>query len=67
MEALKRLWQISVKFFKFSNFLEIKVRTDRALKYLTHWLPVLPSYRNQLIDLHSKSVDWFLYEDNTGN
>ena len=25
-------------------------------------MPVLPSYRNQLIDLHSKSIDWFLYE-----
>ena len=33
---------------------------------LTHEVPVLPSYRNQLIDLHSKSIDWFLYEGNTG-
>ena len=24
------------------------------------------SYRNQSIDLHSKSIDWFLYEGNTG-
>ena len=23
--------------------------------------PELPSYGNQSIDLHSKSVDWFLY------
>ena len=23
------------------------------------------SYRNQSIDLHSKSIDWFLYESNT--
>ena len=23
------------------------------------------SYRNQSINLHSKSIDWFLYEDNT--
>ena len=22
--------------------------------------------RNQLIDLHRKSIDWFLYEGNTG-
>ena len=29
-------------------------------------MPVLPSYRNQSIDLHSKSIDWFLYVDNTG-
>ena len=27
---------------------------------------MLPSYRNQSIDLHSKSIDWFLYEGNTG-
>ena len=33
---------------------------------LTHEIPVLPSYRNQSIDLHSKSIDWFLYEGNTG-
>ena len=26
---------------------------------------MLPSYRNQSIDLHSKSIDWFLYEGNT--
>ena len=29
--------------------------------------PVLPSYRNQSIDLLCKSLDWFLYEGNTGN
>ena len=29
-------------------------------------MPLLPSYRNQLIDLLCKSVDWFLYEGNTG-
>ena len=28
-------------------------------------MPVLPSYRNQSIDVHSKSIDWFLYESNT--
>ena len=31
---------------------------------LTHYVPVLPSYRNQSIDLHSKSIHWFLYEGN---
>ena len=25
-----------------------------------------PSYRNQSIDLHSKSIDWFLYDDSFG-
>ena len=29
-------------------------------------MPVLPSYRNQSIDLHSKPIDRFLYEGNTG-
>ena len=29
-------------------------------------MPVLPSYKNQSVDLHSKSMDWFLYEGNTG-
>ena len=26
---------------------------------------ILPSYRNQSIDLLAKSIDWFLYEGNT--
>ena len=29
-------------------------------------MPVLPSYRHQSIDLLCKSIDWFLYEGNTG-
>ena len=29
-------------------------------------MPVLPSYRNQSIDLVCKSIDWFLYEGSTG-
>ena len=29
-------------------------------------MPVLTSYRNQSIDLLCKSIDWFLYEGNTG-
>ena len=37
-----------------------------AFNMLTHEVPVLPSYRNQSIDLYSKSIDWFLYEGNTG-
>ena len=27
---------------------------------------LLPSYRTQLIDLHSKSIDLFLYQGNIG-
>ena len=29
-------------------------------------MPVLPSYRNQSIDLLCKSIDWFLHEGNSG-
>ena len=29
-------------------------------------MPVLPSYRKQSVDLQSKSIEWFLYEGNTG-
>ena len=36
------------------------------LNPLTHEVPVFPSYRNQQIDLYCKSIDWFLYEGNTG-
>ena len=34
---------------------------------LTHQMPVLLSYRNQSIDLQSKSIDWFLYERAIGS
>ena len=33
---------------------------------LKHFRLMLKSYRNQLIDLYSKSIDWFLYDDNIG-
>ena len=33
---------------------------DRDL-VLTHIKPLLHWYRNQLIDLQHKSIDWFLY------
>ena len=29
-------------------------------------MPVLPTYKNHSIDLHSKSIDWFLCEGNIG-
>ena len=38
----------------------------KAVRILTHSVPVMPSYRNQLIDLLCISIDWFLYEGNTG-
>ena len=35
-----------------------------SVKFLTHIRPILHSYRNQSIDWHCKSIDWFLYECN---
>ena len=34
---------------------------ESEIQFLTHIMPVLPSYRNQSIDLLYKSIDWFLY------
>ena len=36
-----------------------------AISSLTHYVPVLFSYRKQSIDLQSKSIDRFVYEGNT--
>ena len=37
----------------------------KAIFKWTHLMPVLPSYRNQSIDLLWKSIDWFLYDGYT--
>ena len=37
--------------------------SDRKLNPL---IASVPSYRNQSIDLQNKSIDWSLYEGNTG-
>ena len=29
-------------------------------------MPGLPSYKNQSIDFQGKSIDWILYESNSG-
>ena len=48
-------------------FTTIRLRSWALSKHqLTHYVSVLPSYRNQSIDLLCKSIDWFLYEGNTG-
>ena len=41
---------------------------DRIVRknYINPLSATLPSYRKESIDLHSKSIDWFLYEGNTG-
>ena len=41
----------------------------RCVFFNSHFNPVrakVAPYRNQSIDLHNKSIDWFLYEGNTG-
>ena len=51
----------------FSNFSKaLLLKQLLVLTCLTQTMPVLPSYRNQSFDLLSKSIDWFLYKDNTG-
>ena len=40
----------------------MKKKKEKEMKEgfpLTYQVPVLPSYRNQSIDLHSKLIDWF--------
>ena len=56
-------------FFKMPYFLympmlvNLKILCSDSHKFLTlSWRGPL-SYRNQSIDLHSKSMDWFLYDD----
>ena len=36
------------------------------LRQWTFFMPMLPAYRNQSIDLQCTSIDWFLYEGNIG-
>ena len=38
----------------------------QVLSRFSHYKPVLPSYGNQTADLLCKSIEWFLYEGNTG-
>ena len=58
--------------FQTKNFLKklhnanIRIKLVLVSRLLTHQTPKLPLYRNQSIDLFSKSVDWFLYDDNFG-
>ena len=37
-----------------------------SIRDVTFFMPMFPSYRNQSIDLHYKSINWFLYEGNIG-
>ena len=48
-------------FEDFANF-SLQATASKVLKEQK----VLPSYRNQSIDLLCKSIDWFIYEGNTG-
>ena len=40
------------------------VNTQKMKKPFTLYRPMFPSYRNQLVDLQSKSTDWFQYDEN---
>ena len=43
-----------------------KLMEDQKLHKLTHFSSVLQLCRNKFIDLHSKSMAWFLHNRNTG-
>ena len=45
-------------------YLKINIYLNQASTLL--FRPVLPLYRNQHTDLWSKSMGWFLYNDNSG-
>ena len=38
----------------------LNIRSEIWRQFLTHLRSVLSSYRNQLVALHSTSIDWFL-------
>ena len=51
--------------FSFHIMVDREIFTYLKNKFnLTHYVPVFPSYRNQSVDLHSESIDWFLNEGN---
>ena len=50
----------SVSHIYFTNALTV------LLLYLPRPRPILSSCRNDLVDFHSKSVKWFLYNGNIG-
>ena len=78
MDIFPTFFQSSIADFvqENNNWVSAFLHKNRTSKYmskcwikktkLTHLVPVLPSYRNLSIDLHNKSIDWFLCEGNTG-
>ena len=64
---MKKIIKTPQNFVEFSLAIKLilMVRKFQQFERLNYWVPVFSSYRNQSIDLHNKSVDWFLYESNT--
>ena len=46
------------------NFRSVDEHYCYWIKSLTYYTPKLASYRNQLIDMPCKSIEWFLYDGN---
>ena len=44
---------------------EIKDKYKKTPALTLYW-PMFPTYKIQLVDLQSKSTDWFLYDGNIG-
>ena len=66
MDSQKQLRRCFVKkeFLKISQ--NLQESTCTRVSFLTHLTPKLPTYRNQSIDLQSKSNVWFLCNGNFG-
>ena len=55
-------WLIGHDFYPLFLLSKFQLSFEISQLLLTHEMPVLPSYRNQSIDLLCKSIDWFLSE-----
>ena len=56
---------VETESIKMNYWVRIVLLNDDSFFCLTQ-VPVLALYRNESIDLHSKSIDWVLYGSNTG-
>ena len=46
------------------NWVSLTLSYQCSLNPLTTNVPIIPSYRNQSVNLQSTSADWFLYNGN---
>ena len=64
--SLKNLFQPAITRPDFEEFSMLATNNIYFEVALTLQRPKFPSYRSQLVDLQSKSTDWFIYYGNIG-